>query len=460
MTEQTGDLLQRKAGETLDVLDPPSLPTQPAKPNRWLIVGAGVMISFVMGLAFAGFQEAKDTSLKNLKDVRAYTNVPVLSSIPLLENTMLVRRKKRLAYLAWAAAVIVGAIAVSAALCFTTSSTWHKPGQKIATHFMSRVHDALRRAEQLLESAPDVNPGGADSDPQSLVLSEEGGVAEQTPPIEVANPAAGTGVNGIVRTAPRQVEVDWRHLAGRCKTIPFRPAPEAHLIAGEAPHQVPAEEFRSLRTRLNHLQSQQDLHIIVVTSASPAEGKTFTAVNLALAQAQLETPVLLVDLDLRRPAVHNLFQCERTPGFSDFLLAEKPLEECVRKIEGTNLYFLPAGSQVKNPLELLNMRHVKQTLDGLRKLFNWVILDTPPLLFSADANQLTTQTEGTIIVVRHGSTTYDNVIRAMQSLCENNVLGIVANGARAGELYSKYTYYYSKHDDRGDLEEETEEDTE
>jgi uncharacterized protein involved in exopolysaccharide biosynthesis len=118
LAEQNGDLLQRKAGETLDVLDPPSLPTQPAKPNRWMIVGAGVMISFVLGLAMAGFQEAKDTSLKNLKDVRAYTNLPVLSSIPLLENTMLVRRKKRLAYLAWAAAVIVGAIAVSAALFY------------------------------------------------------------------------------------------------------------------------------------------------------------------------------------------------------------------------------------------------------------------------------------------------------------------------------------------------------
>jgi receptor protein-tyrosine kinase len=312
---------------------------------------------------------------------------------------------------------------------------------------MSRVHDALRRAEQLLEAPPDADSAAApDAEPQALVVSQEADL-EQSPVIEVANPAMGTGVNGIVRATPRQIEVDWRHLLGRCKVIPFRPAPEAHLIAGEAPHQVPAEEFRSLRTRLNHLQSQQDLHIIVVTSASPAEGKTFTAVNLALAQAQLETPILLADLDLRRPVVHNLFQCERSPGFSDFLLAERPLEECVRKIEGTNLYFLPAGSAVKNPLELLNMRHVKQTLDGLRKLFNWVILDTPPLLFSADANLLSTMTDGVLIVVRIGSTTYDNVIRAMQSLCENNVLGIVANGARAGELYSKYTYYYSKHEE-------------
>jgi receptor protein-tyrosine kinase len=90
------------------------------------------------------------------------------------------------------------------------------------------------------------------------------------------------------------------------------------------------------------------------------------------------------------------------------------------------------------------MRQVKHTIEAFRKVFNWVILDTPPLLFSADANLLATITDGTLIVVRIGSTTYDNVIRAMQSLCENNVLGIVANGARAGELYSKYTYYYTK----------------
>jgi receptor protein-tyrosine kinase len=85
-------------------------------------------------------------------------------------------------------------------------------------------------------------------------------------------------------------------------------------------------------------------------------------------------------------------------------------------------------------------------VETLPKIFNWVVIDTPPLLFSADANLMSTITDGTIMVVRIGATTYDNVIRAMQSLCENNVLGIVANGARASELYSKYTYYYSKQD--------------
>ncbi len=123
LTEQNGELLQRKAGENLEVLDPPSLPLTPAAPKRWLIVGVGTALSFILGLALAGVQEAKDTSLKNLKDVRAYTNLPVLSSIPLLENTMLVRRKRRIAYLAWSAAVIVGMLAVSASLYWHYTTT-------------------------------------------------------------------------------------------------------------------------------------------------------------------------------------------------------------------------------------------------------------------------------------------------------------------------------------------------
>ncbi len=242
-------------------------------------------------------------------------------------------------------------------------------------------------------------------------------------------------------------EIDFAGFLEKVQQIPFRVAPESHLIDLDRLHEMPGEEFRSLRTRLNHIQGQQNIHTILVTSASPAEGKTFTAANLAMAQAQLaENAVLLADFDLRRPVVHNLFQAERSPGLSDYLLDGVPLENAIKRIGNTNLYFLPAGSPVKNPLELLNLRQVKTLVQSLPRIFNWVIIDTPPLLFSADANLLSTITDGVLMVVRIGATTYDNVIRAMQSLCENNVLGIVANGARASELYSKYTYYYSKQD--------------
>ncbi len=234
-------------------------------------------------------------------------------------------------------------------------------------------------------------------------------------------------------------------LLAEAPSVAFQPAPESHLLDLNNSHDTPAEEFRTLRTRLNHLQTLQPLHTVGVTSPSPAEGKTFTAVNLALAQSHLaETSVLLADFDLRRPVIHNLLQVDRSPGLSDFLIGQCTFAQALRKIQGMDLYFLPAGTPVKNPLELLNMRQAKALFEELPRAFNWAIFDTPPLLFSADANLLSTLADGTILVVKIGATTFDNVTRAMQSLCENNVLGIVANGARASELYSKYTYYYSK----------------
>ncbi|MGA2194729.1 MAG: CpsD/CapB family tyrosine-protein kinase [Bryobacteraceae bacterium] len=284
---------------------------------------------------------------------------------------------------------------------------------------MSRVHDALRRAEGGTPAAEQPEP------------------ASPAPALEYLplNPGAAPGVRLNIHPGMLQEVV----------VVPYQPAPESHLLDLNNSHETPAEEFRTLRTRLNHLQTLQPLHSVIVTSPSPAEGKTFTAVNLALAEANLaESSVLLGDFDLRRPIIHNLFQIDRAPGLSDYLTGRCTFPQALRHVQGMDLYLLPAGSPVKNPLELLNLRQVKSLFEELPRSFNWAIFDTPPLLFSADANLLATLADGAVLVVKIGATTFDNVTRAMQSLCENNVLGIVANGARASELYSKYTYYYSK----------------
>src|SRR5262249_4004507 len=199
------------------------------------------------------------------------------------------------------------------------------------------------------------------------------------------------------------------------------------------------------------------IHSVVVTSASPAEGKSLTAANLALAQAHLAgNMTLLADFDFRRPIVHTLFGIDRTPGITDYLLGKIPLHKAMRRVAGTNLYLMPAGEAVINPLELLNLKEVKQLVDRLPAIFNWIILDSPPLLFAADASLLSTLCHGTLLVVRIGHTTIDSVTRAMQSLCNDNVLGIVVNGARRGELYSKYTYYHSYYTPKDEEPDETE----
>jgi len=108
----------RKAGENLEVLDNASLPEAPTAPNRWLITGIGVGMGLMLGVFLTGVKEMKDTSLKNLKDVRAYTNLPILSSIPLLENDLLVRRKRRLSYVGWSASIILGIVAMSGSMYY------------------------------------------------------------------------------------------------------------------------------------------------------------------------------------------------------------------------------------------------------------------------------------------------------------------------------------------------------
>jgi capsular polysaccharide biosynthesis protein len=112
-SETAQNLEEHKAGQNLEVLDPASLPEAPAEPNRLAIAGVGIMLGLVAGIMLAGAREVKNTSLKNLKDIRAYTNLPVLSSIPLLENALLVRKKRRLFWLAWSSAIIIGSIAMS-----------------------------------------------------------------------------------------------------------------------------------------------------------------------------------------------------------------------------------------------------------------------------------------------------------------------------------------------------------
>ena len=273
---------------------------------------------------------------------------------------------------------------------------------------MSRVHDALRRMD------PASGP--------STVPSQTGA---RTP-------------------MPPNATDELRDLLDRIELVPFTPAPDASLLDSARPSEAPGEEFRSLRTRLNHLQSLQPIHSLVISSSSPAEGKSFTAANLALAQSQLEGNLtLLADFDFRRPIIHNLFQIQRSPGITDYLRGKAKLEECIKRIEGSNLCILPAGEAVLNPLELLNLPEVKILMDRLPSIFNWVVLDTPPLLFAADANLLATLTHGLVLVVRIGVTTIDTVTRAIGSLCRNNMLGVVVNGAHKGELYSKYTYYHS-----------------
>jgi receptor protein-tyrosine kinase len=335
---------------------------------------------------------------------------------------------------------------------------------------MSRVHDALRKAAQEKDASrkttqEQIGPNPEAPAPRPDVISApaasatsansfaaavpstagDGNLAVQpsAPP-----PAAGTAsaviaaAHSWLAEAPSDLEA-LEQFIQNARQLPYDPIPEALVVNPSKPREAPSEEFRSLRTRLNHLQTLQPLRTLVVTSASPAEGKSFTASNLAITQSQLTGKrVLLADFDFRRPTVDKLFRLPASPGVTDYLQGKARVGDIISKVGDTNLYTMTAGEAVTNPLELLNLKECGALIEALRNHFDWVILDSPPLLFAADGNLLATMCDGTILVVRIGTTTFDSVSRAMQSLCENNVLGVVVNGARRSELYSKYNYYH------------------
>jgi capsular exopolysaccharide synthesis family protein len=193
--------------------------------------------------------------------------------------------------------------------------------------------------------------------------------------------------------------------------------------------EIPSEEFRTLRTRLEQLRATRTIQTVLVASPSRGDGKSFTAVNLALAEAQLaDNPTLLCDFDLRKPTLHGVFRMDRSPGVGDYLLGNVDLHESMRRIGSSNLFVMPAGQAVINPLELLHLKEVRRLMDRVRKVFRRILLDSPPLLLASDANLLAGLADGALLVTRMGYTTRDSMSRAIASLGQDSILGILANG--------------------------------
>lgn len=213
------------------------------------------------------------------------------------------------------------------------------------------------------------------------------------------------------------------------RTVPFRPSSDAVLVDPLRPFETPSEEFGTLRTNLAHLKAERNIRTVLITSPSQGEGKSFAAANLALAKAQLAgNPTLLCDFDLRCSSLHHIFQLDRAPGLSDYLLGRAGLPEVIQHVGAGNLFVMTAGAPVINPLELLHLDETRRLLENLSSRFRSVILDSPPLAAASDANLLATLADATLLVTRLGATRVDAMGLAIRSIGQSNVLGIIANG--------------------------------
>jgi len=200
-------------------------------------------------------------------------------------------------------------------------------------------------------------------------------------------------------------------------------------IALLQPESFVAEQFRSLRVRLEALAAERPMRTIAVTSAMPGEGKTTAALNLALVTAMsVDRRVLLVDCDLRRPKVHTALGLRPECGLAEVLAGEASLERAVIKVDGTNLEVLPVRGTPSNPSELLGSDRMRALVDEVARSYDQVIFDLPPTLAMPDAKAMCELVDGIVFVVRADQTPEDDVAAALDVLDRRRVLGVILNG--------------------------------
>lgn len=204
-----------------------------------------------------------------------------------------------------------------------------------------------------------------------------------------------------------------------------------------------AEKFRVLGLRLKNLREKRKLKRVVVTSTIPEEGKSLTAANLALNQSRSRVfKTLLIDGDLRRPALANRFGLRTSlPGLVECLRGEVQLSEVVYKLNGTNLWFLPSGMPPENPLELMQSGRVTNLLDRLSDFFDWVLIDSPPLIPLADTTYWMKLSDGVLMVVREGVTEKATLKRALDIVDRAALLGVVLNSCSSSDHKNYYQRY-------------------
>ena len=217
---------------------------------------------------------------------------------------------------------------------------------------------------------------------------------------------------------------------------------DSKLISYLDPKSLASEQYRALKTRVFQLHQARGFKTLLVTGAGALEGKTTTAINLALTMAQeISIKVLLIDGDMRRPAVHKALGISVPLGLSDYLSEKCSVEQIVCNSQIQNFYVVAGGQIPNNPVELLNSQRMRSLITYVYDRFDWVVLDSPPIAGLSDADILASMTEGVLVVVRALRSPADLVERAMEALKGRNVLGIVFNG-REDDKVKSYSYYY------------------
>ncbi len=284
---------------------------------------------------------------------------------------------------------------------------------------MGKVYDALKKAEEQ----------------RSRRVHEAASAAASTPPLFEAEPdmAVPRGpeprrrralLAGLTRSsrAPRQSEAAGAFNKRRITLL----QPESYV----------AEQFRTLRARLDSLSASRPVRTVAVTSALPGDGKTLAAIGLAVVNSmQPGRRVVLVDCDLRQPTVAASFGLRVDAGLAEVLTGTASIEDAVLRVEGSQLDVLPVRAIPQNPSELLASDTMRRLLENLVGRYDRVILDLPPTLGLPDAKTVSELCDGVIFVVRADVTPEPEIASALDVLDRRRILGLVMNGSEAGSSH-------------------------
>ena len=286
---------------------------------------------------------------------------------------------------------------------------------------MSRIHEALTRAEEQRTGR---------TQPEAITEMMVEGVEPELGQATKAASSAGQAT-------------EFAEILRRCSSPKWHPNMEQMLFLDPDRQYGPGmEEFRTLRARLNRLRSKQHLRTLLVASAVPGEGKTFVCSNVAQILArQFGRKVLVIDCDLRWCRLHQYFGTPSTPGMLEYLKGEANEYEIIQRSPIDGMFFVPGGTEVANPAELIGNGKLRDYVERMSTVFDWVILDSSPVIPVSDASTIAQFVDGILLVVESGRTHLDLATRARQEFKDRPIVGVVLNRIPA-KAYKSYAYHY------------------
>jgi len=293
---------------------------------------------------------------------------------------------------------------------------------------MSRVDEALRRAAgEAVESVGTETPVPISPSVAAAIDASEGAAAPPAQTLATAPAPVDLGLPAV----PEQT-------GGLLDRIDYRLAEKVVIDANISA--ASREQYRRLAAILHDAQAANGLKVVMIASAVAGEGKTLTATNLAMtfSESYLKR-VLLIDADLRRPNLHQLFKVAAATGLSDGLTAAEGSKLIVRQVS-PGLSLLPAGRPTQDPMGALISDRMRRLIEEARDAFDWVIIDTPPFVLLPDAHLLARIADGVVVVVRAKSTPYALVKRTVDAIGSDQLLGVVLNAARETDYPGYYHY--------------------